>query len=109
LRHRVELQERVTAVSPSGAVSYTWDHVATVWAQISPQRGDKVAAAAQIEAQQPVPVRIRYRSDVTTDTRLIYRGVVLEVVSVIDWEMRGVYLDLICTRRNADGFRAAKV
>lgn len=108
LRHRVVLQARIESQQPSGAVLEEWVRVAEVWAQVSPGKGTKRPEEAQIDAPQSTRVRIRYRPGVDTSYRVVYQSQVYEIAGVIDWELRGIFMDLECTIFQSDGFRGAK-
>lgn len=56
-----------------GSAVLTWTTVATVWANVQemlPSRGERLAEGINI-AERPARVRIRYRSDITSDMRVV--------------------------------------
>lgn len=60
-----------------------WVPLATVWAEVQdmlPSRGDRLAEGVDI-ARKPCRVRIRYRTDVTSDMRLRIRSEEYRIVS----------------------------
>ena len=60
---RVTLQSRSTAKDAYGQDTITWTDVCAVWAQVQALRGREFFAAAQVQQEQTVKVRIRYRNE----------------------------------------------
>ena len=97
LRHVVVLQKQVsTGPNAQGAPTNTWTvQYSGVRAEIRPLRGDQYFAAQQMASVVDVKVRIRYHSAVRPGWRVVWGSRVFIVVSVIDPEMRKIYLDLM--------------
>ena len=60
--------------TPLNEPIHDWVDVAAVWAQQRPQRGSERFAAAQINGTAVMTFHIRYRADVSVQTRLVYEG-----------------------------------
>lgn len=101
-RHRVTLQQRVTALD-DGLPVEQWQDWATVWAAVEPIRGREYFAAAAVEAEGTVRIRIRYRAGVTPDMRVVYGQRVFWVQSVIDVGGRHREAQLMCREVTAGG------
>ena len=95
-RHRITLQELVTGQDEAGQPVQEWQDVATVWAAVEPLRGREYWAAAQVQSEVTTRIRIRYRSGVRPDMRVLYGGRVFNVTAVIDPEERHMELQLMC-------------
>lgn len=95
-RHRITLQELVTGQDEAGQPVQEWQDVATVWAAVEPLRGREYWAAAQVQSEVTTRIRIRYRSGIRPDMRVLYGGRVFNVTAVIDPEERHVELQLMC-------------
>lgn len=95
-RHRITLQELVTGQDEAGQPVREWQDVATVWAAVEPLRGREYWAAAQVQSEVTTRIRIRYRSGIRPDMRVLYGGRVFNVTAVIDPEERHVELQLMC-------------
>jgi len=84
LDRQITFQARVQVQnSGSGAYSYTWDDIVTVWAQVQdvlPSRAENVADNVNL-ARRPARIRCRYRSDITSDMRILYGSRTLQIVS----------------------------
>lgn len=102
LDQRITLQSRSTGVDAVGQASATWLDVATVWAQVHTVRGREFFAAAQTQQEQTVKVRIRYRSGVTTDMRLMWEGRPHDITGVIPVGRRDM-LEIMCLQGVKDG------
>jgi SPP1 family predicted phage head-tail adaptor len=77
LDQRITLQRRVANVLPSGEDKYTWANLATtpeVWAEVNPKRGREFFAASQMQVEDPVAFRIRWRDDLDATMRVLWRG-----------------------------------
>lgn len=96
LRHRITLQELVTGQDEAGQPVDMWQDVATVWASVEPLRGTEYWAAAQVQAERTVRIRIRYRPGIRPDMRVLYAGRVFNIQSIIDPEERHRELQLMC-------------
>lgn len=96
LRHRVTIQQKSVTRDSYGAEVITWTDVATVWAAVEPLRGREFLEAKQIQSETAYRVRIRHRSDVDTDMRVMWNSRTLEIVAVLDIGGLGRELELMC-------------
>lgn len=103
LRHRVTLQEYVTARDSFGAEIPTWVDVATVWASVSPISGKEYFAAHQINAEVSTKITMRFRPGITPKMRVLFNNRCFEILSVLSFEERGIELALMCKERVPDG------
>lgn len=99
---RVTLQSRSVVKDAYGQDTITWTTVAIVWAQVQALRGREFFAAAQVQQEQTVKVRIRYRSDVLTTWRLVWKGVNHDITGVIPVGRKEV-LEIMCMAGVKDG------
>lgn len=105
LTQRITLQRPVATVNGLGEEVQTWEDVATVWARVQPLRGRDFFAAAQMQSSTDHRVVIRYRADVLATWRVVWRGLVLEVVGdPINVDGARTWLELMC----ASGVRSGK-
>ena len=73
LDRRVRIEKRQRKKAISGAGSGDWVFVAEVWASVRdvlPNRGERLEGGINL-ATRPARVRMRYRTDVTGDMRLV--------------------------------------
>ncbi len=96
LRHRVTIQQKIISQNSFGEEVVTWSDVATVWAAVEPLRGQEFIEARQAEAEITARIRMRYRSDVRPDMRVVWGTHTYDVLAVIDVAGRGRELQLMC-------------
>lgn len=102
LDQRVTLQSRSVVTDAYGQDAITWVDIATVWAQCQALRGREFFAAAQVQQEQSVKVRIRYRADVDQKTRLVWKGVNHDITGVIPVGRKD-FLEILCMAGVKDG------
>lgn len=85
------LQYRVTLLAPksspptaTGELLRTFSPVATVWASWNYGVGNEQYLADEKTTIQKVAFTIRYRGDVTTEWRLLYKGYIYEINAVAE-------------------------
>ena len=102
LDQRVTLQSRSVVTDAYGQDTITWVDIATVWAQCQALRGREFFAAAQVQQEQSVKVRIRYRADVDQKTRLVWNGINHDITGVIPVGRKD-FLEILCMAGVKDG------
>lgn len=73
LRQRVTIQNFTTSRTPSGGVIQEWYDVATVWAEVKGISGRELIAAGAEMSEVTFRMWVRYRSDVTSASRIIWK------------------------------------
>ena len=102
LDQRVTLQARSVVTDGFGQDTITWVDIAIVWAQCQAVRGREFFAAAQVQQEQTIKVRIRYRADVSTLTRLVWQGRAHDITGVVPVGRKEM-LELMCLQGVKDG------
>ena len=99
--HAGEMRERITIQTPSTTRSATgsprlgWVNAATVWAKVSSLSGREVLQAMQSNVIVTHRIYMRFRDDVNPETRIVWRGDVLEVVVALPKNKRSE-LEVLC-------------
>lgn len=88
MRERVALQNPSMTRTPSGSPRLGWTTAATVYAQVHGVSGRELIMAMQSNTLVTHKVTIRFRDDVNGETRMLWRGKVLEVVAALPRENR---------------------
>lgn len=85
-RHRITFQVRTLARNVLGEQTDSWSDFATVNAVITQQKGDEVWAGGgkQFVNSTPTQFEIRYRTDITTEMRIVWRSRVFRIESKRD-------------------------
>ena len=106
LDRRVVLQRQNPAAGRDshGQEIEAWQTMATVWAKVDVLRGREYFAAAAVQRETSVKVRIRYRADVDSTCRVLIDGVPHNIEASLPLG-RKEWLDLMCNARPNDGSR----
>jgi SPP1 family predicted phage head-tail adaptor len=97
LKDRITLQRRVSASNALGEESGTWSSLDELFAFVEPLRGREYFAAAAMQDTTDTRFVIRFRDDVTTQMRVMWRGKPYDITSAIDVEAKRKYLELLAT------------
>ena len=98
---RITLQRKSSTPSSSGDPVVTWAALATVWANVSPVRGDERFTDPQYAAKEQTDFRIRYSSDVADLSpldRILYQSATYDILAVHELGRRET-LQIIAFRR----------
>jgi SPP1 family predicted phage head-tail adaptor len=83
LDRRVRIERPVADSSLDGAGSGTWQLVTEAWVQVQdvlPSRSERLADGMNFAAR-PARVRMRYRSDITSEMRFVLDGRAMQIIS----------------------------
>lgn len=83
LNRKITIERPTVHGSFTGAGKQKWTEVAKVWAQVQdhlPSRGEKLANGF-INTARPARIRMRYRSDITANMRVILGNRVMQIIS----------------------------
>lgn len=95
-RHRVTIQEYVTTRNDWNEPVQTWVDWMQVWVSIEPISGREYWAKHQTQSAVTHRVRMHYVPGVKPTMRILHGERVFDIESVIDWEERNEYLQLMC-------------
>lgn len=96
LRDLVTLQQRVTSQDEIGQPTVAFTDVEATWADVRVQGGLESLRADKITGVARASVRLRQRSDVQVDWRVLWGTLVLDVQVVLPTPTGADYTDLIC-------------
>lgn len=96
LNQRVTIQSKASGQDSYGMPNGSWSTLATVWARVQPLLGREFMEGRQLEAEVSTRVRIRYRTDVTPQMRLVHGAVTYDIVSVMNPNSDGRETVLMC-------------
>ncbi|WP_054892278.1 MULTISPECIES: phage head closure protein [unclassified Pseudomonas] len=107
LRHRIEIQHRVTPRDPVTLEigEPEWQLFAKVWAQITPLSARDLIAAQAAQSEATARIVIRYRSGVLPTMRIAYRDEVYSIVGrpLEDPNSGREYLTILVAKGVKDG------
>jgi SPP1 family predicted phage head-tail adaptor len=96
MNHRITLLTRSVSRDAMGGEVVTWNDAGDDWAEVTPLTGREYFQAMQENAEYEIRFRVRYRSDVEQDWRLIWRGKQYDVLRVIDVAARMRTTEMHC-------------
>ena len=99
LRHRIILQKPVIIKDNIGQELEEWQDVATVWASVEPLSGKEYFNAQQTNSEVSTKITIRYLSGITSQMRVTFQKHIYNILSVINFEERNIYLQLLCLEK----------
>ncbi|MEK8132913.1 phage head closure protein [Paenibacillus filicis] len=73
--------------------------VCTVWGGIEPLRGREFFSAQQVNAEVTTRIRLRYRDGIDRTMLVRFKGVVFEILYVINPNYENKELQLMCKER----------
>lgn len=115
LKHKVAIQRRLESDGTTGQVEERYEDWINVRAAIDPISGREFFAAAQVQAEITTKITIRYRAGVHETMRVVHTRqygspTLVDVYDIaappIDRESRHEWLELMCVKRSAEGFRS---
>lgn len=96
LRHRVTIQDKTAVQDGYGEETLTWSTYAERWASVEPLQGREFLEGKALAAEVTVRIRLRFVSGAAPEMRVVYGEHTYEIVSVIDVDLRGVEMVLMC-------------
>lgn len=96
LRHRVCIEKKQSTATNMGSESIEWVEHAIVWGGIEPLSGREYESSDQIQAETKVRIVVRYVSGVNSEMRVSHNGLVYDIHSVINHDLRNKQLTLMC-------------
>jgi SPP1 family predicted phage head-tail adaptor len=96
LNKRVELQHLAENKDDFGEMIRSYAPYAKVWAKIEPLQGRELEHAQQISTETTHRVTIRYKANVASEHRVIYKERIFEIEVPLNPGERNEYLVLMC-------------
>lgn len=98
LRERVEIQSKSVARNAYGEEVITWTELDTVWASVEPMTGVEFYEESAERSTVNTRIRIRRRSDVSPDDRVLHGSDVYDIRAVIEPHSNRRETQLMCVR-----------
>lgn len=96
LNERITVQHFVSEDDGYGNEIQEWQDLATVRARVEPVKGNERVIAGGLANPYSVTFHMRYRDDVTTAHRIVYRGSVFNIQYLRNLDERRRFLSLDC-------------
>ena len=101
MRERVQIYSQTQTVDAAGSISTTWTLAATTWARVEPMGASAIVLANRDDAQRLYRMTIRYRTTITTNSRVVWRSRKFDVEGVLDPTEQRVFLTVMLREINA--------
>ncbi len=107
--HRIKLQAKSVARNAIGEEIVTWTDVVTetadhcLWAEAWPLKGREFFAAAETQYAADVRFRLRYRSGVVREQRILWDGDPYDITQVVDVGAGHHTLEILATNGVRNG------
>lgn len=95
LRERVTVQQAADNRNALGEVVQSWSALSTRWASVEGVSARELLNSGQQQVEMSHRVRMRYMTGLTQQMRLLWRGRVLEIVSILEHGNRTEH-ELLC-------------
>lgn len=96
LNRRVTLQRHAAGKDALGQPNTNWQDVLTVWAHIRNENGVQTLKAGAETSKLKASIRIRYRTGLTEDMRVLYGAVAYQIAAILPDEEGKQFIDLVC-------------
>ena len=103
LRHQITLQKPVIIKDSIGQELEDWQDVATVWACVEPLSGKEYFSAKQINSEVSTKITLRYYKNLLPHWGVRFGHHRYNILSVINFEERNIYLQLLCSEKVGEG------
>jgi SPP1 family predicted phage head-tail adaptor len=94
LQNRVVIQRMTLTPDGHGGGHQTWALLGNTWAYIIPASGWETLKSMQLETPITHTIYMRYRTDIKARDRIIHRGRVFNIRSIIDIEEEKTFLEI---------------
>jgi len=88
LTERVTVQDATPAINALGEAVPSWADTATVWASVEGVSSREALIAGQQDTAITHRIRLRYLPNLKHTSRFLWRGRVLEIVSLLEYDHR---------------------
>ncbi len=105
LDRRVQFQRKTITRDAYGAEVATWSTVVTAWAEVRDillWNNGETSAENMRQLTRPARIFMRYRTDITTDMRLVVGTRTMQIVSIAELGQKQA-IELMCEAYSTDG------
>jgi len=92
MRERVTVQQATPTVNSIGESTLTWNTLTTVWAAVNGVSSSEALVDGQQESRITHRVRLRYISGLKHTDRFLWRGRILQIVSLLEYANRSEHV-----------------
>lgn len=103
LKNRVTFQTLDKIKDEYGDSVEGWSEFKTLWAEVFDRSGSQLITTEQIKNSVTTRFRIRYRSDLKEDMRILFRGQAYDIESILDVSGDRKFLEIVGVKGTNDG------
>ena len=104
MRHRITfLRPTRTKLNSMGENVPEYTEYMSVWAYVAPRTGREYDEAQKLRAETTYNVLTRYFPNITTDMRILFRGRILSIESVLNVGERNEQLQIVAVEKDRNG------
>jgi SPP1 family predicted phage head-tail adaptor len=96
LQHHVTVQRLTLVPDGGGGGQSVWATLYQPWAYITPVGTWEKMSGMQLESPITHSIYIRYYDDINPRDRIVHRGRIFNIRSIIDMEEKKIFLELKC-------------
>ncbi len=96
MRERVQILAPIDGRDVIGGLVRSWNTIATVWARVEEMSASEQYHREQVQTSAQFAVTIRFRADVTTNQRIVWRGRRFEISGRPNPDERRRFIRLTC-------------
>lgn len=97
LRHKVEIQEKVTSRDSMGGEVVTWETFTHCWCSIEPLSGREYFAAQQVQSTVSHKMQMRYQPGIQPFHQIKWGERTFNIDAILNDSERNVTLTIYCT------------
>ncbi len=86
MRHRVIIEQPDDSLDGSGGLTREWQEVVTLWAEITPLRGNERLRAMQLASNVTHRLQLRYHAGLTAATRIRWNDRIFNIQVILQSE-----------------------
>ena len=90
------IQNNTPTRDAAGGQTDSYSTTQTVWAAVNPLRGTEMINAQQVQMEISHKIVLRYNTNVSDTTRILFDSRTFEVESIIDPYEKNQFLELMC-------------
>jgi SPP1 family predicted phage head-tail adaptor len=94
LSKRITLLQITTTIDENGFAHDEEMEFATVWAAVTNLHGKEYFAAKAVQAENTIKFTIRYRSGITTNTKIRFQDRLFNITDIDDIKYKRKYLEI---------------
>ena len=98
LNRKISIQRENRVKNDTGGYDLTWSTVLTPWARIKPKSGGEKVHANRLDATGLSQVVIRYNDSLVETDRVLYKGNLYQIRSIINIDEQNQWTEIIMER-----------